>query len=258
MPPLAALLVSLLIHASAGGTILVFTVPAEPPVSEPEPVIIMAELVADPVTENEQPREVQKGEPEAMETMDDIPVSEDTGEASGAPEMEVSDQPDALPDAVPVPLMRPKPERKQGGEKRPDRTKMAKGLEKEPEPDVMTGNEQVLANESDASRIHASSRNVTTNLPAEQKWLGRLSAHLERRKRYPHSAQSRRQEGQVVVRFVVSSDGTIIAPEMVTSSGVEALDTEALDLLRRASPAPKPPPDVNTFITVPINFAMQR
>lgn len=60
------------------------------------------------------------------------------------------------------------------------------------------------------------------------------------------------------IRFVVAPDGTIMAPELVSPSGVPELDEEVLGLLRRASPVPKPPPDVNTFVTVPISFTIER
>ena len=47
-------------------------------------------------------------------------------------------------------------------------------------------------------------------------------------------------------------------PELVGQSGIVELDEEVLALLRRASPIPKPPPDVNTFVTVPISFSIKR
>ncbi|RRD21388.1 TonB family protein [Brucellaceae bacterium VT-16-1752] len=69
-------------------------------------------------------------------------------------------------------------------------------------------------------------KTMTVPERAEQRWLGRLSAHLERRKRYPTSAQSRKLEGIVQVRFGVDLEGTIMAPELVRSSGVPELDEE--------------------------------
>src|SRR5690606_21336318 len=105
----------------------------------------------------------------------------------------------------------------------------ARGLEEDLHPDIVVGDELQLDNNVDASLAFTASRGVTRNVQAEQRWLGRLLSHLERRKRYPHGPQSRRQEGLAHVRFVVAPDGAILTPELVRSSGVPELDEEALD-----------------------------
>lgn len=92
---------------------------------------------------------------------------------------------------------------------------------------------------------------------AERSWLARLAAHLERRKRYPKAALTRKLAGMVQVRFTVAPDGAILARELIRSSGIPELDVEALDLVRRASPVPKPPPEASTLVTVPISFSLK-
>src|SRR6266511_2632071 len=74
-------------------------------------------------------------------------------------------------------------------------------------------------------------------------WKTQIVALLERNKRYPESAQSRRQEGVAQVFFSLDRQGRVIDSRVVRSSGASALDDEALALLRRAQPFPPPPPE---------------
>lgn len=260
LPSLSGMLISVIAHAGAAATLVMLAIPDAPPVPEPEPLTIMVEFVSDPGTENEQPQEVQKGDPESVAPEEVAPEENDVEEIEETAEVATFIEPENLPDRVPVPVRRPKPERRKVEERVPDKTTAPtrRGLEEDPRPDIVLGDELKLANDIDASLAYTASRGVTRNVRAEQKWFGRLAAHLERHKRYPHAALSRRKEGMVHVRFVVASDGAIVAPELVSSSGVTELDEEVLDLMRRASPVPKPPPDVNPFVTVPISFTMKR
>jgi periplasmic protein TonB len=43
----------------------------------------------------------------------------------------------------------------------------------------------------------------------------------------------------------------------VRSSGVPALDEEAIAMVQRASPAPAPPPDAPKDLTVPVQFELR-
>jgi protein TonB len=260
IPPLSALSISIIVHASAAAALVILAGPADPPVPEPEPMAIMVQFVSDPMTENEEEQEVQKGDPEEVETEEAAPEKNDIEEIEETAEAQTVVEQEQLPDNVPVPVQKPRPEPRKTEERAPDKSKVAaaRGLEDDPRPDIVPGDQLQLANEADASFARETMRGVARNVDAEQKWLGRLAAHLERRKRYPHTALSKRREGLVQVRFVVASDGSIVSPELVGPSGVPELDEEALDLLRRASPAPKPPPDVNPFVTVPISFTVKR
>ena len=74
------------------------------------------------------------------------------------------------------------------------------------------------------------------------KWQAQLMARLERLKRYPTGARSRREEGVVQVRFTVDEFGNVRSAELVRSSGYAELDEAVLALVQRASPVPPPPP----------------
>ena len=85
-------------------------------------------------------------------------------------------------------------------------------------------------------------------------------ALLERNKRYPESAQSRRQQGVAQVFFSLDRQGRVIDSRVVRSSGASALDEEALAILRRAQPFPPPPPELSgqrVNLTVPIRFNLK-
>ena len=80
--------------------------------------------------------------------------------------------------------------------------------------------------------------------------------HLQRFKRYPSSARGAR--GTTVVRFVLNRAGAVIESAVTKSSGNDALDREALEILRRASPFPAFPaakPGPQDVYIAPVNFA---
>lgn len=97
----------------------------------------------------------------------------------------------------------------------------------------------------------------TMDPASADRWQAQLIAHLERRKRYPAAARGGREEGTALVRFQVDRGGNVLVVELVQSSGFHALDEEAVNLVRRATPVPKPPPDMNRPITVPIRFNLR-
>lgn len=70
-------------------------------------------------------------------------------------------------------------------------------------------------------------------------WVAQaLWQRLGQLKRYPYAARINRWEGTVVVRAVVKQDGDVADLVLEQSSGHEALDEDALELLRRVSPLP--------------------
>jgi protein TonB len=80
--------------------------------------------------------------------------------------------------------------------------------------------------------------------------------HMQRFKRYPASAHG--ASGTVMVRFELNRAGSVIGSAVTKSSGNAALDQEALDLLRRASPFPPFPltkPGEKDSYIAPVNFA---
>lgn len=258
LPSLFAFVVSVFVHAGAIGAMMALGYPAN--LDEPEPVAVNVELVSDTATQDSSPEKEQKVEalPVAAEaaTSDSIDVAEPV-EAEDTVALAATED---LPAAVPVPIMRPKQQQRKKANQALEKSPLAKtkGKAIDQNFDIGQNEELVQINTSASANALEARRGETRTSNAEQRWLAQLSAHLERRKRYPAQAQSRRQEGVVRVSFIVAPDGTVMAAELVTSSGVAALDEEVLDLLRRASPVPKPPPDANPVITVPVDFSIKR
>lgn len=91
-------------------------------------------------------------------------------------------------------------------------------------------------------------------------WEGLVLGALNTVKRYPREASFRRQQGVPYIRFVMNRDGEVLSVRLERSSGIRALDTEALALPKRASPLPKPPKEVTgnaIELVVPVEFFMR-
>jgi periplasmic protein TonB len=84
-------------------------------------------------------------------------------------------------------------------------------------------------------------------------WQSELRAHIERFKRYPPKAHARGDEGVARVSFTIDRDGRVRESHIVQSSGFAELDQEALAMLLRAQPMPRPP--VEDFpLVIPVRF----
>ena len=98
------------------------------------------------------------------------------------------------------------------------------------------------------------------NSAALQKWRGQIVALIERNKRYPEAANSRRQEGVARISFSLDRQGRLLDSRVVSSSGVAVLDEEALALLRRVQQFPKPPPEMGgerVDVILPLRFNLK-
>ncbi|HWM46844.1 MAG TPA: energy transducer TonB [Xanthobacteraceae bacterium] len=79
---------------------------------------------------------------------------------------------------------------------------------------------------------------------AKATYAQQIVAHLNRHKRYPESARSRREQGTVMLTFTLDRRGRLISRQISRGSGHRNLDREALDMLRRAQPFPAPPAEL--------------
>jgi len=86
-------------------------------------------------------------------------------------------------------------------------------------------------------------------------WQRLLVAQLERHKRYPPHAHGK--VGEARLAFSIDRTGQVTASRIVRSSGSDALDEEALALIKRAAPLPSPPAGISddqlSFV-VPIRY----
>lgn len=79
-------------------------------------------------------------------------------------------------------------------------------------------------------------------------------------KQYPKIAQMRGWQGEVIVELLLDGNGKLKSKKILTSSGYEVLDKQALEMIDKATPFPSPPEALHasTFsITVPIPFKLE-
>jgi protein TonB len=94
----------------------------------------------------------------------------------------------------------------------------------------------------------------------EADYFALVSAHLNRRKRYPTEAKKARQQGIVTVRFTVSRDGSVSAVSIKRSSGHDLLDQATLELLQRVAPLPRMPASMqrdSVTLSLPIDYSLK-
>jgi protein TonB len=94
-------------------------------------------------------------------------------------------------------------------------------------------------------------------LKAKDDYFGRVLAWLERHKRYPGEARSRRTQGTAMVWFVMDRQGRVHGSKLHKTSGYPVLDDAALKMVQRASPLPAMPPempDQQVELVVPVEF----
>ncbi len=91
-------------------------------------------------------------------------------------------------------------------------------------------------------------------------WINLLFSHLLRYRQYPSSAQANHQEGVVTLAFTMDRHGRVLSRYVAHSSGVPALDAEALAMIERAQPLPAFPPsmpDATRSFSAPIKFSLR-
>lgn len=219
--------------------------PVEEPLPEPMPQAIpeppvedVVEQLPEPVIEP--PPMVPEPLPEPVEEIDPI-------------EQLVMAQLENV--AVPIPVGRPplpKPV-KEKPKKAPEKKRAEKPRTAPPPASQAARKAKVEVAQSDRTAAKVTSSGGGRNV-SPAKWQSRLMSHLERRKRYPSEARSNREEGTVYVRFRIDDGGNVLSVSLSRSSGHSSLDQAVLDMVRRASPVPAPPPGVSKTITAPVRF----
>ena len=94
----------------------------------------------------------------------------------------------------------------------------------------------------------------------EPSWETALVRHLQQYKRYPSDAQSRGEDGVVMLSFTVDRTGHVLARQIARSSGHRELDNEVMSMIERAQPLPPFPasmPQAKLDLTVPIRFSLR-
>lgn len=117
----------------------------------------------------------------------------------------------------------------------------------------LSGESQRVAAAANSHSLH--------NQQSKMNWKSRLQGHLAGFKRYPPRARKQRQQGTVIIRFVVNKEGYVLSAKLIKSSGVAALDQEALAVIKRAQPLPQPPVELlangPVSLTLPVGFDLK-
>jgi periplasmic protein TonB len=95
---------------------------------------------------------------------------------------------------------------------------------------------------------------------AVARWQSELAAHIERFKHYPSDARAHGEQGIATVAYTIDQGGRLLASRIVRSAGSAALDREALEMLARAQPMPKPPGEMRDrelSLVMPIGFNLK-
>jgi protein TonB len=170
-----------------------------------------------------------------------------------AAEQDVAPAPETMVESQPVPdLPNEKPPDEITVEQPPDEalTLVPTPLEKQPE--------KVDDTPPPAPRT---AQQVKGGAPAvDPSWQANLVRQLQRFKRYPPEAQSRHEQGVVLLGFTLDRDGHVLTHNIARSSGYADLDNEVMAMIVRAQPLPPFPASMTQpriDLTVPIRFSLR-
>ncbi len=186
----------------------------------PEPVV---EPVIEPLPESE-PEPVIEPEPEVLPEPEPEPVIEPEPEPEPEPVIEPEPEPEPKPVVVPPPKPQPKPKPK-------PQPKPVPKPQLSPKPVTAPAKAAPLAAPSSTPSTVPPSA-TPDNKPrmvSSVDYLGRRPMPV-----YPRGSQRRQEQGRVVVRVLISAQGSVLEVQVRSSSGFEGLDQAALKAARSA------------------------
>ncbi|WP_192254839.1 energy transducer TonB family protein [Mesorhizobium caraganae] len=215
----------------------------EPDVDKPEPVADEAEAV--------QPDETAPVETAAAEQPDQAPPLDEV-----VPDIVPTVAPDVV---IPLPqakLVEDKPveKAKKTVEKPKPRPKKEKKEKAAPAKAVVTASVDAKVGAQASAPKASQSRGSSVSA---SKWNSQLIGWINRNKRYPRAARSRRAVGTANVTFVVSASGKVTSVRLTRSSGDADLDRAALSILQGATVPAPPPEKVGTAVVAPLMFTLR-
>ena len=119
--------------------------------------------------------------------------------------------------------------------------------ESEPEPELELEEMEMVEEEVDP----VISNGVEVMNPEEEAMLryqDMVKQRIEGVRRYPSWAKKHRVEGDACIKFTVLSNGLSQDVEIIHSSGSKILDEEAVDTIKRASPFPPIPEEIDSSL----------
>ena len=170
-----------------------------------------------------------------------------------AVEQDVAPAPETMVESAPLPdAPQPKPQEEMKVERPPDEAPAEVPLPVEKPPEKV---------QNSPPPAPVTAQQVKGGAPrVEPSWQTSLMRQLQRFKRYPPAAQSRKEEGVVLLSFSLDRSGHVLAHSIARSSGHPDLDSEVMDMIMRAEPLPPLPesmPQTRIDLTVPIRFSLR-
>lgn len=212
-----------------------------------ESVVPTETISPDPIEPETTPVEQVAELPPLEEVAEAEPVEEVVPDLVEAPLPEVAM---AIPEPRPE-IKKPKPVEKPVREKKPvkkpEPVKQAKVEKKQP-PNSMAARKS--AQNSESTRAPAAGQGGGQAVSPAQ-WLGRVFGRIARQKGRATG------NGSVQIRFTFTTSGDILSAVVSASSGDPKLDQIALNMVRRASPIPAPPPSTPLVLEAPITFTIR-
>ncbi len=255
-------------------------------VSEQAPLVeVPLEAVETPVDVIEEPvEEVEAEIPLELDAEAPVEVTPETVEAK--PVDPVEEQVEAVvqevvarkvpepPQAKPVPPKKPEPLKKEAVKaKQPEPARpaepeeIAEALEQTAEPTTMPGQITSVAGSDGQSGTKSASATGSGNSTsgggqpgAAADFTALIQAWLEKHKKYPRRARTRRQQGTAILSFVMDRKGNVLDYHITKSSGHKLLDTEVAAMIERANPLPTMPDDMDSGrleVVVPVAFFLR-
>lgn len=182
---------------------------------------------------------------------------------------EVAQADPALPQSVPLPTRRPanaeearqtRPTKRPRRERRPNESHGAAKLEP-PDAPRRQRPQQEDRSQARAGAGAAASAGRKASAGETRAYARRLTAHLERHKRYPREAERQRVSGATKLAVTIDRSGRLAGARVAGSSGHAVLDGAALEAARRAAPYPRPPEAIGgatVAISVTLRFKPRR
>lgn len=281
-----ALIGSLLLHFLFG---YYYFFKADIPVSELTSSAVIVEF-SDPPQSIFMPVELPVGPPQQISTESlPEPEQENANEPEISSDLAVEEQTplDVKPEIVvqqkPKKMIKPKDNLKKNESKKPSKEKVKKKKE-DPQNTKIVKKPQLNKEKNKNThldKISVAGSNVATAPPTgtsdriaaefnsnsqgrslEMNWKGLVKLHLERNLRYPEQALRKRWKGIANIKLILDSQGNVLKASLVTSSGKESLDREAIENAKRSSPLPKPPAHLTgqttISIDVPVSFDYEK
>lgn len=130
-----------------------------------------------------------------------------------------------------------------------------------PKPQAMVAGDAGKSGTTEHNNTGTGDNTSGGGIPGDTKdYAATLLAWLERHKEYPRSARLRRQQGTVLLYFVMNREGKVLNQRIQQSSGYPNLDEAALAMLERAQPLPVMPDSINKEtleLVVPVEFFLR-